>query len=336
MAANHDQFGRRWQLIYAVGTQGFDLSALHLRFQVSQPSAAVGAPVMPGGCFARVYNLSDATLSKIRSLSPDLEGGGKPVPGSPEGARLILQAGYVTGNYGVIFDGPVIQLRSGKESNVDTFLEINAADWDLPYTFGVVNQTLGPGATPAAQANAAAQAMQPYAPKGQPVTASSANLTGGVLPRGKVMFGMAHDYLREVGNTTGTTFIVQNGTLVALPLTGYLAGEAVQINSATGMVGVPELTQNGLEVTTLLNPKITIGTRIQVNQRDLTSSQLVGVTPEINPGNTRFASFNADGVYRVLSHEFEGDTRGIPWYSKITALSVDPSAAPGSSVQKYG
>lgn len=329
-----DQFGRRWQLIYAVGTTGLDLSELHVSFHIEQASYQ-GGP-FPGTCTAKVYNLSGATLAKIKTISPNLSGKAPGVPGSPEGARLIIQAGYVNGNYGVIFDGSVIMLRSGKESNVDTFLEINAAHLDMPYTFGVVNKTLAPGATHADQAAALVEAMQPYMPNGQTLSVDPDFPTGGVLPRGKVLWGMVHDHLNDLGRTTGTSLIFRNGVLTAIPLTGYLPGEAVQINSATGMIGIPELTQNGLEVTTLLNPRLSIGTRIQVNQRDLTNSQLTGSTPQVNVGTTRFASFDADGIYRVLAIDYDGDTRGVPWYSKITALSVDPSAPPATSVLKYG
>ena len=42
-----------------------------------------------------------------------------------------------------------------------------------------------------------------------------------------------------------------------------------------------------------------------------------------------------DGFYKVLVHEIEGDTRGEPWYSTLTCLAVDKSAAAGSQVQPY-
>jgi hypothetical protein len=327
------QFGRKWQLVYAVGQMGFDLSQLHISFTVNQVSAS-GAAIVPGMCTARIYNLSAATVNKIRTLSPNLLNGAS-VPNSSEHARLIIQAGYQNGNYGVVFDGQVIQLTSGKETNVDTFLEVTAATFDAPYIFGVVNKTLAPGASGADVANAVAQAMQPHTQVGQTIAASN-GITGGVLPRGKVLWGMGHDYLQELGATTGTQFINQNGTLTPVPLTGYLPGEALVVNSSTGMIGIPQLTQNGLEVTILLNAKVSIGTRIQVSQKDLTSSQLTGVTPQINPASTRFASFAADGFYRVLSVDHSGDTRGDEWYTKIVALAVDPSANPNASVLSFG
>jgi hypothetical protein len=33
------------------------------------------------------------------------------------------------------------------------------------------------------------------------------------------------------------------------------------------------------------------------------------------------------GLYRVLVAEHEGDSRGQPWYTDITALAVDPTAS---------
>lgn len=40
-----------------------------------------------------------------------------------------------------------------------------------------------------------------------------------------------------------------------IPLTGYLPGEVPVISPSTGLLGVPEETQNGIEFQTLLNQK---------------------------------------------------------------------------------
>jgi hypothetical protein len=38
----------------------------------------------------------------------------------------------------------------------------------------------------------------------------------------------------------------------------------------------------------------------------------------------------------VLVAEYMGDSRGQEWYSDLTCLAVDPSAAADQSVQAYG
>lgn len=329
LGTNQDQFGRKWQLLFSNGEVVIDLSELHLRFEVRQSDVQT-----PNTCFVRVYNLSDSTLRQVYGLAAkDLNNAA-----GPEYSQVTLQAGYENGNYGVVFSGTVKQLRNGKETNVDTFLDILASDIDLPYNFAVLNQTLAPGVTPAQQLEAIARGQN--AVGADPIALGElANLTGGVLPRGKVLYGMSKDEWWNIGTTTGTTIFVDNGTLQALPLTGYLPSEAVVLTSATGVVGVPELTQNGLEVTCLLNPKIRVGTRIQLDNASITSTAVLnrgaagaGILNDL----AFFANTSADGTYRVAAVDYEGDTRGEPWYSRITALSVDLSTAPSNSVKKFG
>jgi hypothetical protein len=316
-----DQWLRKWTLLYQVGEKAIDLSELHLKFETRQSDFQ-----MPNTAFVRIYNLSAATLQLIYGLSaPSVAGTG------PEFAKLILQAGYQNGNFAEIFNGTVKQLTSGKETATDTFLDILAADLDLPYNFGVISQTLAPGTTPQQAATAIASGM------GVQTGDLTAMGSGGVIPRGKVLYGMGKDYLQALGATTGTKLVIQNGMLVAIPVTGYLPGEAVQLNSQTGMIGVPTATQNGVEIVTLLNPKITIGTRVQINNKDINQTTVVA-RGQVGPLNdiSYFASVSADGFYRVMIHEIEGDTRGQPWYSRLTCLAIDPSSQAGASVLKYG
>ncbi|MGQ3505100.1 hypothetical protein ACT9SR_13340, partial [Enterococcus faecalis] len=63
----------------------------------------------PNSLRARVYNVSETTRQRIEQ----------------EFTRIVLQAGYA-GNYGIIFDGSVKQVRRGRENQTDTYLDITA------------------------------------------------------------------------------------------------------------------------------------------------------------------------------------------------------------------
>jgi hypothetical protein len=123
--------------------------------------------------------------------------------------------------------------------------------------------------------------------------------------------------------------------LQIIPLTGYMPGEAVVLNSQTGMVGMPEQTQDGIRVQCLLNPNIKVGTRIQLNNADI---QLAAKDPALQ-GDLSFAflpSISSDGFYRVLVNDLEGDTRGKPWYNELICLAVNDTVTPGLAVKGYG
>lgn len=277
------QYLRKCSLIVAGVDQGLDLSGLRIRFSVKRSDAQT-----PNAAEIRVYNLAPNTVRQIRD----------------EFTRVILQAGYEE-NFGVIFDGDIKQVKFGREGGTDTYVDIAAGDGDAAYNFAVVNTTLAAGARQSDQIRAA---LAPMAERG--VAAGYIDTTDDrALPRGKAMFGMSRDYLRRSADTTATTWSIQDRKVQFVKRTGLLPGQAVALSSATGLVGVPEVTNDGVYIRSLLNPLLVIGGQVQVS-----------------------GSTDADGIYRILVVEHTGDTHGNEWYSTITGLLVDPSAPKGQQV----
>jgi hypothetical protein len=325
------QFGRAASLIVSTGptsTQGLVLSQLSadtpegLRFKFEIEANDVETP---NTARIRVYNLSADTVNLVRQ----------------EYSFVILNAGY-GGNMGQIFQGTIKQFRVGKERNVDSFLDIFAADGDIAYNFAIVNASLKDGSTPADELQQYVQAFQAASPQ-QNISQDPnalAYLTesyippGAVNPGGKVAFGLARDYMRDLANSGNVRWSIQNGVVTIIPITGYLPGEAIAINSLTGMVGVPEATEEGLIVECLLNPLIKVGAAIQLNNNDITTTQIrEQLFPSINSLNfvAKVAPTANDGYYRVLVAEHRGDTRDLDWYTKLTCLLIDDYKGPGGA-----
>lgn len=309
-----NQFHRIYSLVLA-GQNGeaIDLSELHFTFQVYANDTET-----PNTAFIRVFNTSDST--SMQALK--------------EYDTVILQTGYQNGNLGTIFSGVVKQYKRGRSQNVDSYLDIAASDGDPNYNFGVVNTTFPSGTSPSQQLNTYANAL------GLPVDPNAASfLTGGVIlnPRGKPAFGLARVYMRDLVETHNCRWSIQKGVLTVIPITGYLPGDVVQINSSTGMISVPEATDDGIHITTLLNSSIQIGQRVQINNRDITQTTIKNqFFPSYSSGPNLVARVTEDGFYRVLVIEHEGDTRGDAWYTHLTCLSLDPSATPSASISPFG
>lgn len=297
----------------ATSQPALDLSELKYTFYIRQQDAG-----SPNTAVFRIYNLKDATRKQIQQ----------------EFTRVVLQVGYQGSQPGIVFDGTIKQTRAGKERNTDTYLDLLATEGDLPYNFAIINRTLAPGATRQQQLDAIGQAIAPY---GASMDTSAFQSTGGILPRGKVLFGMALANLDTVGQSTGYTWALVNGKITLIPLTGYLPNEAVVLNSQTGLIGQPESTQDGVRATCLINPKIRVGSRVQINNALINQTVVRGaIVPSYdNPFAGAYASTDADGIYRVVVQEYEGDSRGNPWYANLTCLAIDPSSPPASSVQEF-
>jgi hypothetical protein len=247
---------------------------------------------------------------------------------------VVLQAGYENGAFGVIFDGNVKQFRKGRLSATDTYLDLLCADGDLGYNFSVANQSLAAGSTSAQRTAAIIKSMSPLGLSAGSIAPS----TGGVLPRGKVLFGMSRALMRAEAQTQGATWSIQNGKINVIPLNGYLPGEAVVLDSTSGLIGLPEQTDNGIKVRCLLNPKIVPGGLVKIDNKAI--NQIIQANPNAAPiafnqwtGIQLLADVTSDGLYRVFVAEHEGDTRGVAWYSDLICLSVDSVT---KKVKPYG
>jgi hypothetical protein len=304
---NQLQYIRRCNLtVSGASGDGLDLSSLRIVFKIKKSDAQT-----PNTAEIRVYNLAPDTAKQIRK----------------EFKRVVLQAGYES-NYGVIFDGNIKQVRMGRENGTDTYIDIAAGDGDYAYNYAVVNTTLAAGAKQSDQVNAAAGSMSS---KG--VNKGFIADTGTVaLPRGKVMYGNARDYLRQSAEASGTTWSVQDGKLQLVPLTSVLPNQAVLLTSKTGLVGTPEQTNDGIKAKCLLNPMLKIGVRVKINEDEVAEAKLPDSTKDASANKP--ADISKDGIYRLLVVEHGGDTRGNDWYSDLVCLDVDASAPPGKQVKK--
>jgi hypothetical protein len=334
MASANTLFGRSATLIVSseapikdvgsapvtVPTNGINLSELRFTFNISN-----GDTESPNVGIIRVYNLKKDTRQKIIN----------------EYDTVTLQVGYQN-NVAIIFRGTIKQFVAGNENNVTSFLEIRAADGDPNYNFGLFGLA-GQGVTMSSGWTKNAQLGHILTALGLPGDVNAADVTsatGGVnlaQVRGKTMFGLARAQASNLANTANARFSIQGGVVTFIPVTGYLPNQPVAINSLTGMVGTPETTDNGIQVTCLINPLIKIGCTIQINNAEITQTIIktrVGLN-QIAESAPFIADATEDGKYRVLVAEHSGDTRGQEWYTKITALSLDPTAKVTNAVKQF-
>jgi len=96
------------------------------------------------------------------------------------------------------------------------------------------------------------------------------------------------------------------------------------ISPTNGLIGVPEQTQNGLEIRTLLNPALKIGQLIKLDSSNINQYRY-GLTTAVaqNLRLKALIDLSADGTYYVMRANHFGDTRGNDWYTDLVCLSCD-------------
>jgi hypothetical protein len=238
--------GRQWlsyaQLVVSGSNSGIDLSNLRFRFEVRANDIST-----PNTLVVRIYNLSQSTLNTLLTKTPAsstappppdqslADIANNPYPGQAPPPyvynTVTLTAGYQTGNQGTIFRGDVIQYTFGRESNVDSFLELACADGDAFYN-GAVFSAAYPAGAKDSQILVDIANDPAYNVNVHPSAAGF--LTGGTVPnpRGKTYFGMSKLALDRIAINNNCRWSIQNGTLTLIPNTGYLPGTPIQINSA--------------------------------------------------------------------------------------------------------
>lgn len=199
---------------------------------------------------------------------------------------------------------------------------------ERPRNFAVVNKALAAGHTFRDRVDVAAKALQEYGVSVGHID----DLGSKKFPRNFICFGMAKDLLREVCEATGSSWHIHNGKLNVLKNQNTLPDGAVVLNSDTGMVGLPEQTLQGVIVRCLLNYRIRPGTKLQINE---SSIQRASLNPGYGAGATNellkdggILGVAADGFYKALLVEHNGDTRGPNWYTEIVCVKADGGASP--------
>lgn len=110
--------------------------------------------------------------------------------------------------------------------------------------------------------------------------------------------------LRQVGKIADAgnyNVFVDGDTLVVLDNGQPRNAAPIPVNSNTGMIGVPEITETGVRIRMLISGQIRVGDQIQV-------------TSEINPA--------ANGIYNIFLLHFEVNSRETPFYWIMEAKAL--------------
>jgi hypothetical protein len=295
-------FGRRYRLIVGTGGGlGLDVSELRITFNIEKSMSET-----PNYSEISVYNLSAQTENALVQT----------------GQRVVLEAGYDGPQYGLIFDGDVVQPYRDKEGNTTYKLTLISQDGDQFYNDGFVDASYRAGQTPRDIAGlVASTARHPLE-----LASVSENLENKRLARGKVVFGLARDYLHQIARTEQAAFYVNDGKVNIVKAADLPQGRIISLSPSSGLIGTPEQTEDGVKAKCLLNPLLNLNSFVHIDNsyvRQIKAKR--GSQPK---------QMDYDGVYRIIALTHSGDTRGNEWYTTFTGVA-QPGLTPdtGSSMR---
>lgn len=313
MSASTQQYRRECEVFVGVPGRGVGIRDLRITFEITKSIA-----LTPNTALIRIFNLSQDNESKIRE---EFDG-------------VVVNAGY-HGSSLLIFRGSIRHTSPYREGN-DRIMEIDAADGDDDLKNTIVNSTLAAGTT-------LSQAVDHLVALLKKTTRGHMVLKDGKRLRGKVMSGMASKYVNEIAMQVDAACSVQDGQIVFIPELSTLPTEAIVLRSDTGMLGAPEVSDKGVKVRCLLNPRIKIGGKIQIDNNDLKLK--IKKEREKKPGGSNGAHgpgraapkkkvglsrLDPDGIYKVIHLVHKGDTRGTgsDWTTEVIAMPLPGKTIP--------
>lgn len=233
-------FGRRYRITVSNESgKTVDVSQLHCTFSVLKT-----IQMEPNLSEISIYNLNAQTENDIKT----------------NGTRVTIEAGYEGSNFGLIFDGDIIQCIQEKEQAHTYKLTIIALDSDRAINFEISNFSVLRGQSH----REIVETIVNNAKNPMELGSISDKLNKTKLTRGKVMLGKSSDYLNQIAKSNGLQFYMDDGRVNLIDLKELPKDEIIKLSPDSGLIGVPEQTDFGVNGQCLLNPHIRLNSLIHI------------------------------------------------------------------------
>ena len=259
------------------------ISELRVEFEITKTTLG-----FPNLARFNLYNPSKDTLAAIQRKF----------------TKVIFKAGYED-NVLLLFKGEIRNVFQSKTS-VDRIINFYAGDGERDWQNSSFNKTFSSNV--------------PISSAIKEVISTFKNTTVGALEglpeiadklRGQTLSGSSKTILDNFANEYGFEWSIQDNEIEITPKDQPLEGEQVVVlNSATGMIGSPTITELGADVSTLLNPILKPNRAFKIES----SPANIGI------GNLFFRDINktsAEGIYKIYEVTFKGDLYENNWLSNV-------------------
>lgn len=245
----------------------------------------------PNNSTIEIYNLSPASRSLFEK----------------KGASVRLTAGY-TGSAKDLFIGDIASAVT-KRTGPDIIMSVEAGDGLSNFQTKEADLSFGPGTKTQSILNSMTAAFGLTKGEVQGIDPNDEYLNGAVFS------GRVSDHMDTItGKAQDLDWSIQDGKLQILPKNAGSVRPAVLLTPQTGLISSPfkrvvlnqaiakkvdsQLAENGLKLTSLLNP-------------DLVPGRLVVVKAEF-----------VSGTFKIVKATHQGDTHGNNFFTEIEAITI--------------
>lgn len=279
-------FGRQLRLIVAGDDgSGIDLGRLSAKFEVTRDyDASISRAKVT------IYNLSAETTASLASRY----------------TRIRLEAGYKS-RIGMIYDGEVrfaYPTKDGADRIVEIYSQSGAKSLDS--TFVSASAVTGTDVRELVQIIAGQMGL----------AISSLDIPSAPIIGPRVLSGHGFLELDALARDFGFRWMVDNGEIRAERIPSLPSGRSIIVSRETGMIDTPLLHHRGVEFTTLLDPRLRPGERVEIRSAE---PRLAATDTTFTAGQPYFPSLKGTR-FSILRLLHIGETRGQTWYSRVFAI----------------
>lgn len=256
-------------------------------------------------CTIEIYNLNMKTEGNIIR----------------DGLHVSIFGGYQDAQYGEIFTGEIVQVIRNRENGIDYKLEIIALRGSGVLDTNHIRCAVASGSTP----RDLIETISSKADKSIVLGAISDNLPQQQLPRGKVLFGAAGKYFRDISINNNAYYWVDEENKLTLKKTAdeIPSDRVLLLTPQTGLIGTPQYTDDGIQIKMLLEPRAKIFGMIAIDN-EIIRRQLLNIDVSGKGNGNQLPQqnqFDKDGEYQIKSLSHCGDTYGDDWYTEVIGVS---------------
>ncbi len=290
-------------------------NALRVTFDVDYPG-------LQGWYYSEIciYNFNISTLMQVID----------------DGAAVSLEAGYINGNYGEIFNGYIFQSLFERENVTDYKLTLRCVDGQRLFSeeFTAFKLEAGKNNQVAHYNAIAAYSQMPIEIGNIPSQLRTTAMDRGVTVFTSPAKGLA-DLLKNysIDKTNDGCFFTKKGVTKYFNMNDPLKEPPIVISPTGegGLIGTPIQTKYGCNLTCLLNAQIELDIpRVQIK---LDQSQVRAVKAA---QGILLAPFDYDQTYQVIGVRHVGDTRGNEWYTYVTGINNQGAQTLMETTQERG
>ena len=223
-----------------------------------------------------------------------------------KGEYVGFRAGYEdTIDY--IFKGEIVNIIREKQGG-DTITRLICKGGALSQEKSTINKSFESGVTVPELCRACAEAL------GFPIVINNDDFPdASPYLSGYHLTGDPKVKLNQLAKSHNFQWLIESDKLIIVGKTSFRKGNIVTVSASTGMVGVPEITEIGADVIVRVNPTLKIGGKFEIK------SEFV----QVNYSNVYFQDVPetlGKGTYIIQKLQFDGDSYGDVWDTKITGL----------------